>query len=778
MSIDELLGRLRSLDVRLSLDGDRLNVSAPKGALTDELRAELSRRKEEIKAWLREARAADQSDAIPRVERSGDLPVSHTQQRLWFMKQMDPSSIVYNVANAFRMEGRLDVRAFERALRDLIARHEGLRTRFITVDGAPRCLIEPDVALPLEHIDISQLPESQREEETKKIVQAISRRPFVLERAPLLHLVLVKVNEELHYFCFVLDHIISDGLSISIFVLELQALYVQHVGGRAASLPPIPVQYLDYAEWQRRWLAGGALQEHLRYWKEQLRPLSSALQLPTDHPRPKIQTFNGARIMKIFPPELSQQLKALARSEGVTLYMVLLAAFHVLLHRYTDEELIAVGSAIANRNRPEVDRVIGFFANNIVMLGDLSGEPTVREVITRVRDTALKAYAHQDMPFDVLVDQMSVQRELDHSPLFQVMFVLHTLLLDRLDFAGLTCRPVEIDLRTSRFDLSADVFDLPEGLRLYFEYNTDLFTEETISRMMEHYRMVLEGFAANVEARIRQVPILRDEERRQLTSEWNRTEAAYPQELTVHGLVEAQVRRTPNSEAVRFGDDSLTYEELDVRANQLARRLQALGVQHESLVGVCIDRSLEMIVALLAVLKAGAAYVPLDPAFPKDRIEFMIEDAGLKIIVTHSRLKSLVADRAQTVCVDTQRDEIAAETGTPVESSAAASSLAYVIYTSGSTGRPKGVQLEHRSVVNFLTSMHREPGLAAGDRVLSVTTLSFDIAGLEIFGPLTIGGTVVVADPRGGEPVLEPLHGLTQERGLLGQHPGPLLQAR
>jgi amino acid adenylation domain-containing protein len=745
-SINDLLSRLRSLDVRLTLDGDRLNVSAPKGALTEDLRAELSSRKEQIKALLREARAADQSESVPRVERAADMPVSHTQQRLWFMKQMDPSSAVYNVANAFTMEGRLDVRAFERALRDLVVRHEGLRTRFITVDGAPRCVTEPDPAMHLEHVDVSHLPPGQGEQEADKIVQAVARRPFRLERAPLMHLVLVRVRADLHYFCFVLDHIISDGLSIGIMVSELQALYAQYVTGRAANLPPLPAQYLDYAEWQRRRLAGGALAEHLNYWKEQLRPLSSALQLPTDRQRPKIQTFNGARVLKKFPPELSQQLKALARAEGVTLYMVLLAAFKVLLHRYTNDELIAVGSAIANRNRPEVDRVIGFFANNIVMLGDLSGEPTVREMLTRVRDTALKAYAHQDMPFDVLVDAVSVHRELDHSPLFQVMFVLHTLLLDRVDLVGLTCKPVEIEIGTSRFDLAVDTFDLQEGLRVYFEYNTDLFTAETISRMMDHYRMVLEGFVADPGARIREISMLSDEERRQLTQEWNRTDVAYPHEQTVHGLVAAQVRLTPRSEAVRFEDQSLTYEQLEARANQLALRLKALGVQHEALVGVCIDRSLDMIVALLGVLKAGAAYVPLDPAFPKDRIDFMIKDAGLETIVTHSRLKSLVSDEARTVCLDTQRDEIAAESGAHVESPAGAGSLAYVIYTSGSTGRPKGVQLEHRSVVNFLTSMHREPGIRAGERVLSVTTLSFDIAGLEIFGPLTIGGTVVIAD--------------------------------
>jgi amino acid adenylation domain-containing protein len=744
-ALTDLLTRLKSLDIRLTLDGERLNVSAPKGALNDALRAELSSRKEEIKALLREALAADQSEPIPRVERGSDMPVSHTQQRLWFMKQMEPTSSTYNVANSFRMEGQLHTQALEQALRDLVTRHESLRTRFITVEGRPRCVIETQVAPHLEHIDISHLPESQREAEAERVVAEVARRPILLERAPLMRLVLVRVDARVHYFCFVFDHIVCDGLSIGIFVVELQALYAQYVTGQPANLPPMPVQYLDYAEWQRRWLAGGALAEHLAYWKEQLRPLSSSLQLPTDRHRPKLQTFNGARLLKYFPPQLSVQLKALARAEGATLYMVLLAAFKVLLYRYSGDELIAVGSATANRNRPEVDRVIGFFANNVVMLGDLSRDPTVREMLGRVKDTALKAYAHQNMPFDVLVDAVSSRRELDHSPLFQVMFVLHSLMMDRIDLAGLNCKLVELDIKSARFDLSVDVFDVAQGLRVYFEYNTDLFNTESIDRMMDHFQMVLEGFVADPGARIRQLPLLRSEERVQLTRDWNRTETEYPRDATVHGLFEAQARRTPQAEAVRFGDASLTYEQLDRRANRLANRLQALDVRPESLVGVCVERSLDMVVALLGVLKAGAAYVPLDPAFPKDRLEFMIRDASLKTVVTQSNLMGLLDSDVCALCVDTQLDNASDER--PQDAVAtSADSIAYVIYTSGSTGQPKGVQLEHRSVVNFLSSMHRQPGIDSKDIVLSVTTLSFDIAGLEIFGPLTAGGSVVIAD--------------------------------
>jgi amino acid adenylation domain-containing protein len=743
-SLTELFSRLRARDIRITLDGERLNVNAPKGALDDALRAELSARKDEIKQFLRQVDASEQSEAIRVVPRGSHLPVSHTQQRLWFMKQMDPGSSTYNIANAFRMEGQLHPQALEQAIRDLIARHESLRTRFVTVDGGPRCMIDDNVAFQIERIDLTHLPDSERETSAERLVGEISRRPFDLERAPLMRVALIRVDTRLHYFCFVIDHIVADGLSIGWFVLELQALYAQYVTGQRADLPPLPIQYADYSEWQRRWLEGGALNEQLEYWKRQLQPLSSALQLPFDRPRPKVQTFNGARLMKTFPPELSVQLKALARSENVTLYMVLLAAFEVLLYRYSGQEIFAVGSASANRNRPEVERVIGFFANNIVMLADMRGDLTVRDLFDRVRDTALKAYAHQNMPFDVLVDALCTRRELDHSPLFQVMFVLHSLMMDRIDLVGLECKLVELDQRTSRFDLSVDVFDLAGGLSVYFEYNTDLFNAETIHRMVDHFRMILETIVADPSVRIRSIPLMRGEERTQLLHDWNRTDTPYPADQTIHGLFEEQVKRTPDAIAVRCNEHSLTYRELEQRAESLAATLQERGVAIESKIGVCVDRSLDMVVALLGVLKAGAAYVPLDPAFPRDRIEFMVRDAQLRTVVTQAKLASLFGSDVDAVCIDNLAQS--SNASEREKRSVRAESLAYVIYTSGSTGLPKGVQLEHRSVVNFLLSMHREPGLTAADRFVSVTTLSFDIAALELFGPLTCGGTVVIAD--------------------------------
>lgn len=426
--------------------------------------------------------------------------------------------------------------------------------------------------------------------------------------------------------------------------------------------------------------------------------------------------------------------------------MVLLSAYQVLLQRFTGEFDLPVGSAIANRNRAEVERVVGFFANNIVLRGDLSGDPTVRELIGRTREVALKAYAHQDMPFDMLVDALATRRSLDHSPLFQVMFVLQNLQMMGIDLPGVHCEPVDLPIHSARFDLAVDVFDLPIGLRVYFEYNTDLFDASSIERLMQHYRYLLEGMVADPAARIGSLPLLDDAGLRVLLVDWNRTDVSYPREQSVHGLFEAQAARTPEAEALVFESTRLDYRTLNARANQVAHRLRALGVGRGSLVGVWMERSADMVVALLGVLKAGGAYVPLDPAFPKDRIDYMMSDAALAVVLTQSHLAaSLGGQGPQAVCLDGDAAMLATQSDTNPAPLSGAGDLAYVIYTSGSTGRPKGVMLEHRSVVNFLLSMHREPGITEADRFVSVTTLSFDIAGLEIHGPLTIGGTVVLA---------------------------------
>ena len=750
--LEALLERLAALDVRLALDGDRLNVNAPKGALDAGLRAELAQHKETIKAHLRLNPSAPPrpSVAVPAlvpVPRHTSMPVSHTQQRLWFLRRMDPDSSAYNIVSAVRLSGPLDPTALERAFDALVARHESLRIRFFAVDGAPRCSVETEAHVRLKLIDLSGTDAAVRDDEAMREVLEVAREPFDLTRCPLLRLALVRLAPQQHLFCFVVDHIVADGISVGLLFAEMLLLYREHVGGVAAALPPLPLQYLDHVHWQQAVFASGALAEHLVYWKQQLRGLPPVLSLPTDRPRPRVQTHRGARRLELLPDALLVELRATARREGVTLYMLMLAAFEILLHRYSGEDDFAVGTVVGARDRAEIERVVGFFANNIVQRADLSGDPTLRELLARVRETALKAYAHQEMPFDLLVEALAPRRDLDHSPLFQVLFVLHSITTRRSDMAHMTAEVQELPLATSRFDLSVDVFDIPdEGMRVYFEYNADLFDAATIERMMGHYTTLLDSLVAEPQARVGALAMLGATEQAALQTRPRGITLPPSPAATLHGLFEDQARRTPHADALCMDGRTLSYAELDARSNRLAQHLVSLGVGAESLVGVWLERSPDMVVALLAILKAGGAYVPLDPAFPLDRVAFMIEDAAIAVLVTHSGLRdSLPSAAPHVVVLDTEAERVAQSGAEAPARDTAAASLAYVIYTSGSTGRPKGVQIEHGAVVNFLRSMQREPGIGASDRLVSVTTLSFDICGLELFGPLTVGGTVVLA---------------------------------
>ena len=690
---------------------------------------------------------ATQEAGITPVRRGADMPVSHTQQRLWFIKQMDPNAYTYNLPVVLRLTGRLDTSALEQAFNDLVARHEAFRTQFVSMDGTPRCTIDAHAKAVIEHLDVSQLASELREQQAMQLAREIALMPFDLTQAPLLHIRLVRIAGDQHLLCLVFDHIVADGISVGIFVLEFQALYGFYAAGTKHSLKALPIQYLDYAEWERGRLDQGALEGHLAYWKKQLGGLPSLLELPTDRPRPSLQTFNGARLKEQLSPELSARVKAFARTERATPFIVMLAAFQVLLSRYSGTTDIATGSAVANRGLTEVEGVVGFFANNVVLRSNLAGNPTVRETIARVRDVAMNAYAHEEMPFDLLVDVLSSRRELGHSPLFQVMFVLHNVKIDTLELTGLKCDVVEISFPAARFDLAVDVFDTPQGIKIYFEYNTDLFDAATIDRMLHHYVCVLDGFTGSPDARIGDLRMLSDSEMAQIVDGWNRTDRDYAVLHTVHALFEQQAALRRDAEAVRCGDVSLSYKELNERANQLARYLRSLGVDRGSLVGIEMERAVDLIVALLAVLKAGAGYVPMDPAFPKDRIAFIARDASLDVVLTQSALLTMVpAGPWKVVAVDRENASIGSNPVDELGPIARPGDLAYVIYTSGSTGQPKGVEIEHRSFVNFLSSMQECPGISAEDRFVSVTTLSFDIAGLEIFGPLLAGGTVILAD--------------------------------
>jgi amino acid adenylation domain-containing protein len=672
-------------------------------------------------------------------------PLSFAQQRLWFLDQYEPNSSVYNVESALRLRGSLDVAALERSLNEIVRRHEALRTTFSVVGGVPVQVIAPPLAVSLSIEGLTGCPEEEREERARDRVREETRRPFDLIKGPLFRSTLLKLGDEDHILLLTMHHVVSDGWSMGVLQRELSVLYRAFMKGQSSPLGDLPIQYADYAVWQREWLQGDVLEKQLSYWKEQLEGVPAVLNLPTDRPRPAVQSFRGRRQSIELSKDLTQGLKTLSRKEGVTLFMTLLAAFQTLLYRYTGKEDIVVGSPIVNRNRTEIEGLIGFFVNTLVLRSDLSGNPTFREVLGRVRKTALQAYDHQDFPFEKLVEELQPKRSLSHSPLFQVMFVLQNTPPSAIKLGSLRVNPVRMAGETAKFDLTLSLREEAGELKGTLQYSADLFDETTITRMSAHFRTLLEGIVAKPDQLILDLPMLTEAERHQLLIEWNDTKRDYPADKCIQELFEEQVERSPDAVAVIFEDQQLTYRELNTRANQLAHYLRKQGVSPEVLIGICVERSLEMVVGVLGILKAGGAYVFLDPEYPEERLAFILEDAAISVLVTQLKLLPQFSSlKARVICIDKNCEKIAQESDDNPNNLAAAGNLAYVIYTSGSAGQPKGVQIQHSSVVNVLSSMRRRPGLTSRDTVLSATTLSFDIAGLELYLPLTVGGQTIV----------------------------------
>ena len=684
-----------------------------------------------------------------RTSRDGDLPLSFAQQRLWFIDQLDPNSALYNIVAPIQLNGTLNVAALQKALDTIVSRHEVLRTTIASVDGVPRQIIAAARPADFKMIDLSMLPAAERKEETDKLLREEAGRPFNLFSDLMLRATLLKLEPKEHIFLIVMHHIATDGWSLGIFSREFSALYETFLKGEAVSLPELPVQYADFGVWQRQWLQGEVLDAQLQYWKERLAGIPSLLELPTDRPRPVVQTYRGAREPLTLMKSTVQALEDLGRREGATLFMTLLAAFKILLHRYTGQDDIVVGSPTAGRTRMETEGLIGFFVNNLVLRTDLSGDPTFRELLGRVRDTALGAYAHQDLPFEKLVEELQPQRALSHHPLFQVFFTLQNFPLLEVKLAGLTLTPLVLNSGMERFELALAMGESTERLGSVesssIAYNTDLFDAPTIRRMIGHLRSLLARIVANPDQRISALSLLTGGERRQILEEWNDTKRDYPAAETYPELFEAQAERTPDAVAIVFEERQLTYRELNARANQLAHYLRKRGVGPEVLVGVYLERSIEMVVALLGILKAGGAYVPLDPTYPSERVSFMMKDARLSIIVSQPELiDKLPAHRAQLIALSTNWSQFSGESEENPTPNTDASNLAYVIYTSGSTGKPKGVEIPRRALSNFLHAMSERPEMTSQDTLLAVTTLSFDIAGLELHLPLTVGARVVL----------------------------------
>ena len=673
--------------------------------------------------------------------------LSFGQERLWFLHQLAPDSPAYNIPAALQLMGELDVPVLELTLNEIARRHEILRTGFVAVDGYPMQIVSPSAKLTVNVVGLAELPEEARQRELRSLIAAEAKRPFDLVQGPLLRTTLIVLGEKHYVVLFTMHHIISDAWSTGVFVSELTTLYGAFINGERASLPELPIQYADYAQWQRESLDGEEHQAQIAYWKEQLRGCASELQLPTDHPRPKIQTTNGGREFLFMPPPLSEKLKALSRRETATLFMTLLAAFKTLLFRYSGQEDISTGTPISNRNRLEVEGLIGFFVNTLVLRTSLSGNPTFRELLKRVKEVSLGAYAHQETPLERLVEELQTERNLSHSPLFQVMFDLQNVPAGQLELPGLGLSFLETSSDTEQFDLSLSMSDTSQGLRASLGYNRDLFDRATITRMLNHYQMLLEAIAANPDARIADLPMMTEAERHQVVATWNETRSAYDPDRCIHKLFEAQAARTPNNIAVVDNEQSLTYGELNRRANQLARYLKRIGAGPDQRIGICIERSLNMVVALLGVIKAGAAYVPLDPYYPRKRLSFYLNDSQVSLLLTEEQFAEAIPQGhdVNVICVDTDRDHLTLEGGEDLETSVTPENLFCVIYTSGTTGQPKGVMLTHRGICNRLLWEQSRNPMTETDAVLQTSSLNFDISIWELLTPLLAGGRVVLA---------------------------------
>jgi amino acid adenylation domain-containing protein len=716
-------------------------ASAPPAGLSTAKQALLSK-------WLRGGGAKGDTgeNAIPRRQKNGPVPLSLEQQRLWFFDQLDPGSPLYHMPIASRLRGTLDVNALQQAMDMVVARHEALRTRFVGQE--PALTIDAPSAVPMRLIDLRPTPAAQREIEATCLLEAEAKRPFDLSRDLMVRATLVRLDEQDWIFFVLMHHIASDDWSWRVFCNEVATAYGAMVANRKVELPEPAIQYGDFAVWQKDWLRGNVLEKQLGYWCKQLAGAPPVLELPADYPRPVSQTFRGACEWLKLPPALSEKLNALSQSGGFTPYMILLAAFQTLLHRYTGQEDIIVGSPVAGRSRACLEKVIGLFVNMLVLRTKLDGNPAFYELLHRTQTTVLEALANQELPFEKLVEELQPERSASYSPLIQVMFALQDELSDNLKLPGMDISQFLLDPGTAKFDLTFTIVKSGATLSCCAEYNTDLFNASTVRRMLGHYEKIIESIASNPDQCLSDIPLLTDEEREQLLVERNNTAMDFPWGQCVHELFAEQAALTPKSVAVVFGQESLTYEELNWRANQLAHHLKFLGAGPDSIVAISMERSLEMVIALMGTLKAGAAYLPLDPAFPADRLRFMLDDSKASLLLTRSEEKERLGElpaNVRAICLDTDWRLISEEGDEDLHVQMSPDNLAYVIYTSGSTGWPKGVQIPHRAVVNFLHSMRREPGLTSADTLLAVTSISFDIAGLEMFLPLTTGARVVVA---------------------------------
>lgn len=749
MTATEFLTYLRELDIQIYLEGERLRCNAPAGVLTPQLSAQIAKYKPELISLLH---AQGKQPQLVKVSRDRSLPLSFAQQRLWFLEQLVLGNAFYNIPAAIRLQGNLDCKALQSSFGAIVQRHEALRTNFLKVNGQPTQIIASDVSVSLPVVDLQHLPAQERQLVAARIATEEAGRSFNLATDLLLRVKLLQLDKTEYVVLLNLHHIVADGWSLGILMRELGALY-RAFSGNTSPLPELPIQYADFACWQRQYLQGEVLEKQLAYWKSQLADLP-ILNLPTDRIRPAVQTYRGATHNLLLSNTLTASLEALSQQAGVTLFMTLLAAFQTLLHRYTGQDDIAVGSPIANRNRSELEPLIGFFVNSLVLRVNLGDNPTFRELLEQVKEVTLAAYEHQDLPFEKLVEELHPERDLSRNPLFQVVFALQNAPMQPLELPGLKLQPLKFDVTTTRFDIELHLWQSGyglsglweeelEGISGFIAYNTDLFDAEAIARFTTHFQNLLAGIVANPDTRITDLALLSAAERHQLIVEWNQTQVNYPNKL-FHQLFTAQATKTPDAVAVVCGNEQITYQELERRANQLAHYLQQLGVAPEILVGICIERSIEMVVGVLGILKAGGAYVPLDPDYPSSRLKFILADTQIAIALTQKSLNTIFPAEIQTICLDTDWEEVVTYTPKTPNSSVTADNLAYVIYTSGSTGKPKGVLIEHRGLCNVVAAQIQVFNLQAGNRVLQFSSLNFDASIFEMLLAFGVGASLYI----------------------------------
>ncbi|MGV2831530.1 amino acid adenylation domain-containing protein [Myxosarcina sp. GI1(2024)] len=690
--------------------------------------------------------------SLTRTEQdASNHPLSFSQRGLWFIQHLAPNSYTYNIPVVIYLHGCVELAVLQACLNEIVRRHEILRTSFTMLDGQPVQVINQDVSVTLEVEDLSSLKTSDRTHAVQTLTTELAQQPFDLSSKALIRAKYARIGNKDHNLIIVLHHIVADGWSIGVLLEELIALYEKFAEGKLSPLSELPIQYKDFVSWQRKGFSSERLQGSLAYWKQKLQGELPVLNLPTDRPRPPVQTFKGDRAKLVLASTLKQKLEDLSRQQGVTLFMTLLTAFKVLLYRYTGQTDIIVGSPIANRSKAQIEQLIGFFVNVLVLRTDLSGDLSFLDLLERVKSTALEAYVHQDLPFEKLVEELKLNRDLSYNPLFQVMFVLQNVPKPNLSLSDLSVSYEEGYNNTSKFDLTLFMEDSESGLIATCEYNTDLFDADTITRMLGHFQTLLENIVSNPERDISKLPLLTSSEKRQLLVEWNNTKTDYPQDKCIHQLFEEQAEKKPNQTAIVFENQKLTYQELNNRANQLAHYLQQQGVRSDTVVGISMERSIEMVVGLLAILKAGGAYLPLDPAYPQVRLCFMMEDARVPVLLTQPHLRDeLPPHQAKLIIsIDTEDAIYANYSSQNPASDIKPENLAYVIYTSGSTGKPKGVMNTHRGICNRLQWMQDAYQLTPKDKVLQKTPYSFDVSVWEFFWTLITGASLVIARPGG-----------------------------